>query len=253
MFDRVATKARSPREEVPEEDLAEDVKFKSYAPLAGTQAQIERFMKEDYAPAVILTKVIQDPSAKDLDKRARLVAKLGPAKNLAKHKAEEVAYSKQVEKANLTRDFAGMSVSPSPKRRRTQGPVPTPHLGSGVPLVFPLPLQQPIASSSRVQMHHDIEMMMEEEVPVESPSPLSDPSVDEPLPSAPHTPLFLAEEDPMDESPSVEVPQDKGKGKEKEPEAEAEAEAEAEDDEDFSLLADADQPIEEYLRSIEMA
>ena len=92
---------------------------------------------------------------------------------------------------------------------------------------------------------------MEEEVPVESPSPPSDPPIDEPLPSAPCTPLFLAEKDPMDESPSVEIAQDKGKGKEKE--AEAEAEAEAEDDEDFSLLADADQPIEEYLKSIKMA
>ena len=41
MFDRVMTKARSPREEVPEEDLAEDIKFKLCVPIAGTPAQIE--------------------------------------------------------------------------------------------------------------------------------------------------------------------------------------------------------------------
>ena len=80
-------------------------------------------MKEDYVPAVTLTKVIQDPLAKDLDKRAHLVAKLDLAKNLAKRKAEEAAYSKQVEKANLTWDFAEMSVSSSPKCCRIQPPL----------------------------------------------------------------------------------------------------------------------------------
>ena len=54
-------------------------------------------------------------------------------------------------------------------------------------------------------------MSMEKEVPVKSPSP----PVDEPLPSAPHTPLFLTEEDPVDESPSVETPQGKGKERSK--------------------------------------
>ena len=80
-------------------------------------------MKEDYVPAVTLTKVIQDPLAKDLAKRARLVTKLGPAKNLAKYKAKEATYSKQVEKTNLTRDIAGMLVSPSPKCCRIQAPL----------------------------------------------------------------------------------------------------------------------------------
>ena len=51
----------------------------------------------------------------------------------------------------------------------------------------------------------------------------------------------------MDKSHSVEIPQGKGRGIEQEPEAEQE------DNEDFSLLADADQPIEEFLKSIEMA
>ena len=88
-------------------------------------------------------------------------------------------------------------------------------------------------------------MTMEEEALVESLSPLSNTPVDEPLPSVPHTPLFLAEDDPMDKSPSVEIPQGKGKGMEQEPEAE--------DDENFSLLTDTDQPIKEFLKSIEMA
>ena len=216
MFDRVETKARSPREEVPEEDLAEDVKFKSYAPLAGTQAQIERFVKEDYAPVVILTKVIQDPSAKDLEKRARLVAKLGPAKNLAKCKAEEVAYSKQVEKANLTRDFAGMLVSPSPKCRRIQPSL----LHSGLVSLSGSP-NLPVASTSRLQLRDDIDMG---DVQESSSNPTNGSTS-----PRPKTPLFLAEDDVMAvvlaESSDIEVSD--------------------------PLLADADEPMEVFFKSIE--
>ena len=111
---------------------------------------------------MVITPLSQDPTAKNTEKMACLLAKLGSARSLAKQKAKEATSSKQIKKANLTWDFAGISVPPSPKCCRTQGPVPTPHLGSGVPLVLPLHLQQPIASSSRVQIHHDVEMMMME-------------------------------------------------------------------------------------------
>ena len=216
MFDRVTTKARSPREEVPEEDLAEDIKFKSYVPLAGTQAQIEQFMKEDYIPAVTLTKVIQDPSAKNLDKRAHLVAKLGPAKNLTKHKSKEAAYSKQVEKANLPQDFAGILVSPSPKCRRIQPSL----LHSGLVSLSGSP-NLPVASTSRLQLCDDIDMG---DVQESSPNP-----TDGSTSPRPQTSLFLTEDDVMAavlaESSDIEVSD--------------------------PFLADSDEPMEVFLKSIE--
>ena len=123
-------------------NLNNKVEFTSHAPPPGSKFQITTFNKEVYEPDVVITPLPQDPTAKNTEKKACLVAKLGPARNLAKRKAKEAAFSNQIKKANLTQDFAGMLVSPSPKHCRTQGPVPTPHLGSGVPLVSPLPLEQ---------------------------------------------------------------------------------------------------------------
>ena len=173
-------------------------------------------MKEDYVPAVTLTKVIQDPSAKDLDKRAHLVAKLGLAKNLTKHKAKEAAYSKRVEKANLTWDFAGMSVSPSPKHCRIQPRL----LHSGLVSLSGSP-SPPVASTLRLQLCDDIDIG---DVQESSPSP-----TDGSTSPRPQTCLFLTEDDVMAvvlaESSDIEVSD--------------------------PLLADADEPMEVFLKSIE--
>ena len=71
------------------------------------------------------------------------------SKGILKHKLEEAAFKKQMEKVNLTRDFAGMSVSPSPKHQRVLAPFRSPGglSSSGIVLVPNTPSPPPVPSA----------------------------------------------------------------------------------------------------------
>ena len=89
------------------------------------------------------------------------------SKGILKRKLEEAAFKKQMEKVDITRDFAGMSVSPSPKCQRVLAPIKSPGgpSSSGVVLVPNTPSPPPvppalqpdiIVDSANKYQHHQL-------------------------------------------------------------------------------------------------
>ena len=105
-----------------------NVEFDSFAPPAASPAELDTFNKTVFQPEIFLSKQAIDPTAKDAKITARVLSKMAPSssKGILKRKLEEAAFKKQMEKVDITRDFAGMSVSPSPKPQRVLTPIRSP-------------------------------------------------------------------------------------------------------------------------------
>ena len=141
------TKTRATKHDILDKDLL-NVEFDSFAPPAASPAELDTFNKTVFQPEIFLSKQAIDPTAKDAKITARVLSKMAPSssKGILKRKLEEAAFKKQMEKVDITRDFAGMSVSPSPKPQRVLAPIRSPGgpPSSGVVLVPNTPSPPPV-------------------------------------------------------------------------------------------------------------
>ena len=121
------TKTRATKHDILDKNLL-NVEFDSFAPPAASPAELDTFNKTVFQPEIFLSKQAIDPTAKDSKITARVLSKMAPSssKGILKCKLEEAAFKKQMEKVDITRDFAGMSVSPSPKPQRVLAPIRSP-------------------------------------------------------------------------------------------------------------------------------